>query len=346
MAPRLLRAIPSMTMRTLQIVLPLILLLGCGPSERPGDDETDLPLGDGVDLKADGDWGPYATQCKAIPTRPALVSPRITVSISGLTLHLYDDATGFSRVYPIGVGAINHAAGELTADRSLSLFPVLATKSTSFTIKTSKVDPCKVWWTDPETKQKAPVFAGLPFLPWYGSYGIHGPITEYQQQNGGKLQRGYVSHGCIRMEAADVAELWAYVRKVSQVPVTVQAELERASSGLAVDLPQRWILSECTTNADCNYSGGVCLPRPGSTRGFCSAACNGLCNYDKYGYPVTFCVPPASVGRAVGTTTGFCTNKSSDFDDSCRRYDGFRSASNEPRFSQPSVKSTVCLPKL
>jgi hypothetical protein len=327
------------------MTFPLILLLGCGPSEQSGDGDEDLPLGDGVDLKADGDWGPYATQCKAIPTRPALVNPRITISITGLTLHL-TDATGFSRVYPVGVGAINHSAGETTFDRSLSLYPVLTTKSTKFTIKTSRVDPCKVWWTDPATRQKSPVFAGLPFLPWYGSYGIHGPITEYQQQNGGKLQRGYVSHGCVRMEAADVAEVWAYVRKASEVPVTVQAELERPTSGaLAVDLDQRWILSECATSADCNYSGGLCVPRAGSARGFCSAACTGYCNYDKYGYPVTFCVPPASIGNFTATT-GFCTNKSSDFDDSCRRYDGMRSASNTPRFSQPSVKSTVCLPKL
>ena len=336
------------TPSVLSLLLASGLLLGCGPgNERSGETE-DLPLGDGVDLKADGDWGPYATQCKAIPSRPALLKPRITISIAGLTLHLTDAATGFSRVYPVGVGAINHDPGELTTDRSLSLYPVLSTKSTSFSIKTSQVDPCKIWWTDPDTGQKAPVFAGLPFLRWYGAYGVHGPITEYQAQNGGKLQRGYVSHGCVRMEAADVAELWAYVKKVSDVPVKVQAEIERDAHGLAVDVPQRWILSECSTAADCNYSGGICLARTGGHRGFCSAACNGVCSYDKYGYPVTFCAPATSAGPALGAGApqGFCTNRSSDFDDSCRRYDGFAAMSGVSRFGQPPAKANACLPRL
>jgi hypothetical protein len=316
-------------------------LLGCEPSfERDGSEGEDLPLGDDVDLSAsEGVRYPYTMTCKTIPTRTPLTAPRITVSIAGLTLHLTDDATGFSKIYPVGVGAINHHVGEVTSDKSLSLYPVLSKGTQSFKIVTSQVTPCKIWWTDPATGQKSPVFAGLPFLPWYGAYGIHGPVTDYTAANGGRLQRGFVSHGCFRMEAADVAELWAYVRKVSEVPVRVQAAIERDSTGLAVDVSQRWILSECRTDADCNYSGGVCRAGVSSSLGFCSASCTGICSYDVFGYPVTFC---ASDGKTPAQ--GYCTNKSSDLNDNCRRHVGFKSASVS-RFKQPAVQATVCLPK-
>lgn len=306
--------------------------------EQDGEEGEDLPLGAADEIKDDGAWG-SATTCKPIPTRTALAAPRITISLDGLTLHLVDDATGFSRVYPVGVGAINHNPGEHTYGESLSLYPVLVTGGTSFSIRTSKVTPCKIWWKDKTTGKVSPVFAGLPFLPWYGSYGIHGPVTGFTAPNGGSLQRGFVSHGCVRMEAADVAELWAYVRQVSTVPVKVQKQIERDNAGRAVEIPARWILSECETDAECNYSGGVCLSNSVSGRGFCSARCTRTCAYDKYGYPVTFCV---SDSDAPGK--GLCTYKGSDFNHGCRRYDGFTQIDDVPRFSQPSVTADVCLP--
>ena len=36
------------------------------------------------------------------------------------------------------------------------------------------------------------VFAGMPFMSWSGSYGIHGPIDDYTAPNGGALRRGGV----------------------------------------------------------------------------------------------------------------------------------------------------------
>jgi hypothetical protein len=316
----------------------LTLSVGCGPTVEQDGEEGDLPLGEDVDIKADG-WG-SALKCKPIPTRPKLTAPRIVISVDGLTLHLTDQPSGVSKVYPVGVGAINHATGELTYDRSLTLYPPLATGKQDFTIHTSQVEPCKVWWTDPATGKKSPVFAGLPFLRWYGAYGIHGPVTGYTAPNGGQLQRGYVSHGCVRMEAADVAELWAYVRGVASVPVRVQKAVERDSTGLAVDVAQRWVLSECRADADCNFAGGVCLPRTAPGAGFCTARCSALCSYDKYGYPTTFCV---SDGQTP--SRGYCTYKASDFNDSCRRYGGFEVELGVSRFSQPSVKANVCLPR-
>src|SRR2546423_1543144 len=55
-----------------------------------GDDSNpaDLPLGDRLaeDEKADGNWGAALT-CKPAPSLPALVSPRIVISLDGLTLY-------------------------------------------------------------------------------------------------------------------------------------------------------------------------------------------------------------------------------------------------------------------
>ncbi len=329
-----------------RLALPLCLALAaCGPAhEWTGEEGTDLPLGElgpADDLgKADA-WG-YATQCKPIPAPTAtLGAPRIVVSLKGLTLHLTDDLNpAFERVYPIGPGAINTRPGETTTGRSLSMYPPLATKKKDFTIKTSTVNPCKIWWTDPETGTKSPVFAGMPFIPWYGSYGIHGPITGYAAKNGGQLQRGFVSHGCLRMESADVLELWSLIRSKATVPVRIEEELERRKDGLAVDLKQRWLLSECRVDADCNYAGGLCLGKSATTgRGFCSVRCSGTCSYDKYGYPVSFCVADASTPGQ-----GMCTLKASLFNWDCKPYSGFRSARAVPRFGGVLAKADVCLP--
>ena len=62
-----------------------------------------------------------------------------------------------------------------------------------------------------------------------GNYAIHGPIDNYRAANGGNLRRGYVSHGCVRMAAADVLEVYARIKGVASVPVHVQREPERTA---------------------------------------------------------------------------------------------------------------------
>src|SRR5215813_2568798 len=140
-------------------------LSGCAGSESPAVGEADLPLGDvAIDaLHADtSSWGSALT-CKTIPDLPALASPKITISIEGLTLHLEDPASGYDKVFPIGPGAIDHAAGLTTAE-SLSMWPVLAYKTGDFALHPATSTACKIWWADPETGQLLPVFAGLPFM--------------------------------------------------------------------------------------------------------------------------------------------------------------------------------------
>jgi len=127
--------------------------------------DEDLPPGDlsADDMKADGAWG-HATECKPIPDLPRLVSPRIVVSLNGLTLHLTDPSSGYDKVFPIGPGAINQNPGELTYKESLSYYPILSSGGQDFEIKPSTSTACKIWWTDKATGEKLPVFAGLPFM--------------------------------------------------------------------------------------------------------------------------------------------------------------------------------------
>jgi hypothetical protein len=310
---------------------------GCSDQAPATDDQADLPLGDvsADDQKADGQWG-AATTCKPIPDLPRLTNPKIVVSLHGLTLRLYDEATGFNKVFPIGPGIINQTASDSTYGESKSWYPIIATGKQDFVITPAGIDPCKIWWTDPDTGAKSPVFAGLPFISWFGSYGMHGPVDNYRAANGGDLRRGFVSHGCLRMEAAGVLELYARIKGVARVPVRVQREPERDAAGERVDVASRWVGAECDADTDCNFTGGFCHKNRYSERGFCSARCTGYCS-DKAGYPMTFCVAdPDAAGK------GMCVAKVSDQNRDCRPYDHLV-PSSRTRFGQ-SASATVCVP--
>ena len=323
----------------------LFLAVGvaCGATDDgdgAGDDDLggDLPVGalDEADAKADGDWGAALT-CKDIPALPALPSPQITVSIDGQTLRLFDRTTGFDKTFPIGVGGIEDDDASVAYGESRSMWPVLAYGKADFVIKKSGRTACKTWWTDAATGEKLPVFAGLPFLSWSGNYGIHGPIDGYRNANGGTLRRGYVSHGCLRMEAADVLEVYARTNGAAAVPVHVQREPERTAAGVRVDVTPRWIGSECTVDADCGFAGGECRVNPIGGRKFCSQRCTATCP-DRANQPTTFCVADAE-----RPGSGLCVPRQIAQNQGCRSYDHFvpRTAA---RFNRPAVTTTVCAP--
>lgn len=311
--------------KTLQLsVWTLLLLAGCAtaPADIADNGEIltgdDLPLGEqSEDDKADGrGWG-SATRCKEIPNVPQLPHPQIVVSLNGLTLHLFDHSVGYDRVFPIGPGAINTQASSPIFGESRSYYPLYSTGRQDFTVDRSRSTGCKMWWTDPDTGAQSPVFAGLPFLSWSGSYGIHGPIDNYRAPNGGNLRRGFVSHGCIRMEAADILEVYARTKSVANLPVHVQREPERDSEGVRTDLTNRWVGSECSTDSDCNFDGGICHSNPTGGRSFCTMRCSRSCP-DRVGNPETFCVAdPAVEGE------GMCVPKVSAINYQCRPYDHF-----------------------
>lgn len=335
-------------------VLSIVAIAACdgtadAPVESAPDDYADLTLGDVQDYKDDGNWG-AATTCKPIPNLTPLKDPAIVVSLDGLTLHLVDRQGSYDKTFPIGPGAIE--AGK-------SLTPVSTTRADqTFFARTDMpqgVDgptsaqqvwswnyKCKMWWKDDATGKYSPVFAGLPFIRLEGpsslGYGIHGPIDKFTQANGGQLRRGFVSHGCVRMEAADLVEVYALIQG-KKTPVRIQQSVERKADGKAVDLAAKWVGSECSIDADCNFAGGFCHTNGYSGRGFCSARCDRYCTDVALDPTGTFCV-----ADPADATKGMCVKKSAAVDNTCRRYDHLITKTQVGRFGQASVKADVCLP--
>lgn len=328
--------------RSLLAVLALAAACGAPPSptDAPAADTgDDLPLGDRLadDLKLDGNWGSALT-CKPVPNLPTLPNPEIVISLKGLTVHLVDRTVGFDKVFPAGVGKIDDDPANSTLGDTLTAYPLNATGKNTFTLLRSAIQPCKTWWTDPETGDKSPVFAGLPFMPFFAGYAMHGPIDNFRAPNGGSLRRGFVSHGCVRMEAADVLELYARIKGVAAIPVRVEREPERDSEGRRVDVASRWIGAECAVDGDCNYAGGLCKRNPYSQRGYCTARCTRSCA-DRAGQATTFCVADPDAPTA---STGICVTKTDPARPDCRQLDHFTVETAARKGS--TLTASVCLP--
>jgi hypothetical protein len=315
-----------------------VSLAGCSANagdeaDPTGDDDPSVGSIEGES----NDFG-AALKCKPIPVVPVLADPEIVVSLSGLTLHLRDRKGTYDRVFAVGPGAIENG-------KSLTPIGQFTTGSSAVEATDSQFGynyPCRIWHTD-ETGNRSPVFAGLPFIRLVGppttGYGIHGPIDGYSLPSGGNLRRGYVSHGCARMAAQDIVEVYGRIRGRTKVPVKIQQEVERRADGTAVDLPAKWIGSECHTSADCNYPSGACRVPPGKTRGFCTAPCTKTCS-DRVGETPTFCVDdPSSTVASVGECVPVA---SVTFNRSCARYEnGLTYVASEPR-PDKSASAAVC----
>lgn len=347
-------------LRGAALLLVMALLMGaCGeeePSSEPGaSGQEEIPAG-GEDLglggvenpKADGFFG-SATTCKPMPALEPLNDPAIVVSLDGLTLHLWDRAGSYDRVFPVGVGAI---------EDGVSLTPT-STELPTGTFYTKTDEPpvddgptpeqgrwgwnqrCRMWWTA-ENGVKTPVFAGLPFIrlaghPTSAAYALHGPIDNYTEPSGGTLRRGYVSHGCVRMAAEDIAEIWALLQG-RRAEVRIQKPVERLEGGEAVDL-EPWLLSECASDGECGFSGGVCRENPYTGRGFCTRACTRSCP-DRAGHATSFCAPDPDGEAGVG----YCTSKADPVrNNGCERHAGFVAAEGVQR-PDGSAAATVCVP--
>jgi hypothetical protein len=325
------------------------LSLGSGcAAQAARDDEEASELNGTDDLNigevegAASTWG-SATDCKPIPALPALKSPEIVISLDGLTLHLRDRAGSYDKVFPIGPGAIG--------ENGKSMTPTGTFYTGSNTAEVSDAQwgyyyPCRIWWTDTDNGgKKSPVFAGLPFIrlagPPTAGYGIHGPIDRFTAPNGGSLRRGYVSHGCVRMAAEDIVTVYALIKGRPRTPVRIQREIEHSSTGEAIDVPQRWVGSECNSNDDCNFDGGTCRIPQGATIGTCTRACTRGCP-DRVGEVSTFCVNDPA---APTSSTGICVPQSSvTFNDSCDRYAGRIVAKASVARPDKSARANVCMP--
>jgi len=169
---------------------------------------------------------------------PVLVDPEIIVSLDQLTVHLFDRHTGFSEVYPTGVGVLNSNGRSVTPTGHFATGP----------------DSADAWWYIARRVTPAH-FGGYPFLrlttqnsQGYNTYGLHGPITS-------ELIRGFVSHGCMRMKGPDVVRLFYLVRYHPDTPVTIQRESERDAAGNVVDLDTTVTL--WPVGADIEYGASV-----------------------------------------------------------------------------------------
>ena len=303
-------------------------------NEQPGEE---LGLGDVEGASSAATSYKYATSCKPIPTLTKLKSPTITVSLDGLTLHLKDTQGTYDKVFKVGVGAIEGGKSKTPVSSSASS-GTFFTSSSSSAVKDGAWGywyPCRIWWTDPDNGERSPVFAGLPFIRLTGApttgYAIHGPIDNYDTVNGGALRRGYVSHGCIRMEAADIVEVYALIQGI-KASVKIQQDVERLADGTAVDVATKWIGAECKRDADCNYASGKCYLPPDGTTGSCTQTCTSSCP-DTPGEATTFC---SSAGRCV-------LQASTTFNDSCKRYRGRLDYASTTR-PDKSKTATVCQP--
>lgn len=164
---------------------------------------------------------------------PALVAPEIIVSLDGLTVHLFDRETGFSAVYPAGVGIRGSSGRSITPTGHFE----------------TSDDITDTWYYVARRTNPA-YFGGFPFLRINAensdgahTYALHGPIDA-------RLQRGYVSHGCVRMASQDVIDLFWMVKTHASTPVTIQREVERDALGKKVDVgtePTLWAPGELIT---------------------------------------------------------------------------------------------------
>lgn len=313
-------------------------------SEMGGTDEVGLGEVIGEAGSRDPRRWTEALRCKPIPDLPALQQPEIVVSLDGLTLHLRDRAGGYDKVFAIGPGAMENG-------RSLTPTSENAPQGVFYTGRdTAEVPdgrwgynyPCRIWHEDRGVR--TPVFAGLPFIrlsgPPTAGYGIHGPIDNYTQPSGGTLRRGYVSHGCIRMGADDIVEVYARLRGRPKVAVRVQQAVERTNEGRAVDTESRWVGSECTADTDCNFTNGVCRIPSGQTVGSCTMPCTMTCP-DRAGRATTFCVRDPA---ATAMSAGICVPRADTvFNNNCASYRERLTATNAQR-PDMSLSANVCRP--
>ncbi len=334
----------------------LLLAAGCVAMPAAPADETDpqagLTDGEPFDERDDApaDWG--AKFDRPAPYRvpadlPELVAPEVIVSLDGLTVHLFDRETGFSRVYPAGVGVLGGSGRSITPTGHF----------------TTSADASDGWWYT-ATRWEPAYFEGYPFLRitarnsrGYNTYGLHGPITD-------PLRRGYVSHGCVRMDHEDIVELFFLVKDHPATPVTIQQEVEVDAVGRPVDLGSEIALfapgervvygasvgprdgvgfvgDACGSDAECGgYAGAsdvYCHPA-----GFCTQKCEGYCP-DLAGRAGTFC----AADPTAPSPTGLCVSKVGPENAECATVAG-TVPEDAARFAgasgAPAATARVCLP--
>lgn len=154
---------------------------------------------------------------------------KIVVSLKGLTCHVFGN--GIDKIYPVGVG--------VKGKNGRSVTPTCKSQNVnSFYLSSNTNDK----WYYIKHRYEPKYFGGFPFLrlsavnnKGYNTYGLHGPITKNKS---GKwyLKRGYVSHGCARMQGKDVTEIYNIVINYPSTPVVIQEDYEYNEDGKRIDV--------------------------------------------------------------------------------------------------------------
>jgi hypothetical protein len=130
-------------------------------------------------------------------------------------------------------------------------------------------------------------------------------------------------NGCVRfpgfLEKASVPR--------SGQPATKKSACVPGSAG--------WVGDRCVADADCTFTD-ACLPIDGGQAGVCSEPCARYCP-DKTGRAATFCVKAPEATETVG---GVCLARCTSNDD-CPLG---TTCESEPRYNEPAIVRTVCLP--
>lgn len=270
---------------------------------------------------------------------PEVVDPEIRVSIDGLTAHLFDRATGFSRVYEVGLGRIGSSGLSHTP---IGHFTTSGAGGTS-------------WWNI-DARWSPAYYEGLPFLRFSKrnrdgnyTYGFHGKVTD-------TLQVGYVSGGCVRMHPADIVELYWLIKTHPGTHIAIQQEVELDADGEPVEFgaeaalygaddvvsygdsvgpaPTGFIGDGCESDDECggyaDADGSYC-----HAAGFCTEPCEGYCT-DRVGSAPTFCVADTAGEGGVCTplaneVNGFCATVPGTVPENISRFVGESSASAATR---------------
>jgi hypothetical protein len=142
--------------------------------------------------------------------------PRMSVSLSEQLAVISDEKTGFRRVVPLGVGAIDAVR-----------FPGITTLMTP-TTEHGRLDKRHLW----RAREKPKYYRGKPFINVRVPVEIpeNGKPVRYRTTIIGfhiwqnpAFRRGYLSHGCIRMRDADLDELLAVVEGVrGTLPIKIR----------------------------------------------------------------------------------------------------------------------------
>lgn len=160
--------------------------------------------------------GPIVVDAAVLERRAlAEMDLRLIMSIGDTVVRLEDTRSGFRRIWPLGVGAVD------------TIRLPGAVSSLTPTTEYGRLDKRGSW----EIMRFPKHFQDKPYLPLHIPYARDGRLVwratwiAFHIWQPPRFARGFLSHGCIRMRDQDLAELSAFVFGVETfIPVRIRAK--------------------------------------------------------------------------------------------------------------------------